>query len=1496
MPAATARCTSAAELHAYLLGLPSAEMQREALRSLSAEERAALRAYGEFVDLATKKELQESSAPAFRPPPRQAAPPAGLEAAASRTQAPPDSLDSRLEKLQRKKEQLLRIRAKETEPAVAVPTSPGQESEPISLSAASACTSTVDEEPSVVTERRLDRGVGGVPPDAGLSPSSGASSFEFPVPGDTDSPELQLQYLDLLEKRKMLLELECKRMELLSLQRQAAEMGLEHDEVDLGEFARSDVTGTDLPGSSEHSDDDELALRAARYGYGLNDSLSDMGDHDDEEDEDDDDAELDVDDADDCVKQLQEAREQLQRLQDAQDELETLRQKHAMMEAEGQLRELERQRELLKAQAAYMRQLNREGDHLYDVLEEEDDDDDEEDLDLDDLDLPSEAESLDLSDYEPTTRSFRPTQGSSRPSWLDSDADFSLPSTAPKARSPLGGLYAASDVSGTPLSERLGSHDYCCRPARSLGERYRAYGLDSPSKELDDEGGSDEEELSPLAERLSGRSPSAPSSCQPTSPSQQQLVFRPRNVHALGRLQSEGSGATAKRGKMRLASYCTSSMKLDINASGIDGQAVRGWLCGHISGPLCLAKLMESVQVGRWTCSRKGKDMSSTMDLYGPARANSYGGALGCMTGGLTSALAADTSVLFGGVLTNSGDTTKGLRAAGRWLLEQTDSAKVGEALVLEDFFDGVNEQQINLTFERQCLETHPHRAQGDLQKYLQTHLFHEILRQWQEIRHRPSHLWLHFGSIDVTFLSDKEVMEEMKKTESEAKASKESEFETEMHSDKLTASAVRLMWLKEMMEAELAEMKSHGAYAALGLLPDCSDAELARAYKNQALVLHPDRMGGSTEAFQALRAAYEQILEQRGGVKANPQKTEKGNEGSKAPPQAAGAAPAASKDSSTAKAKAAKEEETAASNKTAEGEPAAEDSPDVAVKGKHEAEKADDKAETSTEDDAAQKEAPDAEPDQEPKPAEDEAKQAEKVEEEKEKEEKPEPSDDASKSGGGEDKKEEEAREAKTEPAKDAEAEPEKNPHAEDNAESAARPANNQATPVAAEEDSESDDDSSDEDSSGGFGTERISSSCRLTGEKVKETLFAIPAEEISSQADLAMQGACMCSRLAKYASDVAQHGPSMWDELVTLASQCIDLAGHVGSAADMVATRVTDVPKQLLPVLDTVNKMGSNLKPAVAKQVVEGARGMMAAVKDVSQNARDALDQVVKLTKATSDMREALEGRARRGSVTQYTCEAVASLVNTVERIVRETTSQIGATATAVGDAQQLGKNFVLVLEATGVWAEGVEQEKREKAKRAGKDGEASSDSDDEKDGSKDTPEDQRFKRHRLFCKLNEAVAELQLEMRQLVTKTPALIEAVNVGQKRALFGLVVELLESAREAVGKTLRFKEGASDESAELLEGVREKASFVYAAAAWNEVALPSLEARLLRLACLVDGKMLKAELEARLLKPTLENLQAVGCDSLHRTKLSESFAELATALSSVGFLKAPRSQ
>lgn len=49
--------------------------------------------------------------------------------------------------------------------------------------------------------------------------------------------------------------------------------------------------------------------------------------------------------------------------------------------------------------------------------------------------------------------------------------------------------------------------------------------------------------------------------------------------------------------------------------------------------------------------------------------------------------------------------------------------------------------------------------------------------------------------------------------------------------------------------------------WQTLGLTAQASEVEIKQAYRQRALVAHPDR-GGSAEAFRALHAAYESALE----------------------------------------------------------------------------------------------------------------------------------------------------------------------------------------------------------------------------------------------------------------------------------------------------------------------------------------------------------------------------------------------------------------------------------------------------------------------------------------------------------------------------------------------------------------------------------------------------------------------------------------------------------
>lgn len=51
--------------------------------------------------------------------------------------------------------------------------------------------------------------------------------------------------------------------------------------------------------------------------------------------------------------------------------------------------------------------------------------------------------------------------------------------------------------------------------------------------------------------------------------------------------------------------------------------------------------------------------------------------------------------------------------------------------------------------------------------------------------------------------------------------------------------------------------------WQTLGLAPSATVAEIKAAYKQRALVVHPDQ-GGSSESFRALHAAYEAALKRR--------------------------------------------------------------------------------------------------------------------------------------------------------------------------------------------------------------------------------------------------------------------------------------------------------------------------------------------------------------------------------------------------------------------------------------------------------------------------------------------------------------------------------------------------------------------------------------------------------------------------------------------------------
>ena len=61
-----------------------------------------------------------------------------------------------------------------------------------------------------------------------------------------------------------------------------------------------------------------------------------------------------------------------------------------------------------------------------------------------------------------------------------------------------------------------------------------------------------------------------------------------------------------------------------IEPTGIPGIPIREWLCGHISGALCLARVLDGVQLGRFSNVKKAKELSGTQDLYCASTAVGY--------------------------------------------------------------------------------------------------------------------------------------------------------------------------------------------------------------------------------------------------------------------------------------------------------------------------------------------------------------------------------------------------------------------------------------------------------------------------------------------------------------------------------------------------------------------------------------------------------------------------------------------------------------------------------------------------------------------------------------------------------------------------------------------------------------------------------------------------------------------------------------------------------
>jgi hypothetical protein len=915
----------------------------------------------------------------------------------------------------------------------------------------------------------------------------------------------------------------------------------------------------------------------------------------------------------------------------------------------------------------------------------------------------------------------------------------------------------------------------------------------------------------------------------PGTPSKRQLVFQSRNAMPLGALQpkqlSSRAAAPAKSAGMP-PTPCIP--KKQLQASGIDGTIVRKWLCGHISGPLCLARLLEGMQWGRFCGKKDAKRLNATEDLYSTNVSNGYGGPLGGMVGGVARAFAADNGTHLGGLFSCADGPQKALLQADKWVRSSVEEAapEGRHSRQKRQHLEGLAEEDINLTFRRRCIALHPQRNGGDLEEYLKTHVYLEILRQWQEVGESPSLLDYQSSKIESFGLTDFELKDELQKEHArivdDGKTADPDDLKE--RDDRISSHVLQLSWVKEKLEAEVNFMRSRGAYATIGVGPEASDAELARAYKAQALRLHPDR-GGSTEAFQALQSAYERILKQRGG------EGQKKGEG-----------------------KTSKESDSATDTKTA-GCAEEVEHEKMCEKPKHvcraQSKKA--SAEESEHEAAPEQASVEQSERQEPKTVNGCASPEQVT---------------SAKSSTQVRSQDEEVDERDDSYSKDSSPTAEQRKTVSRNDHETAKAEDMTIKPeVCTETDRNKVTDSGDIGS--GYPVE-TPLDCDLAGDtrfKVEQMFAeglddtdvtvdaddlerslvaaaaAIPTERVAAQAEMALQGAQMCFRAMRLCSRAAEVGSDAWPQLERLTSHVLEACQHVAEACGRTSSLASTVPGTVMPLLDAVSQRSACLRDSIVKQVIKGTQGLLHVTENVAALAKEVSLRQATLVKHCSAVLDTLHGLLGHEAMAASVCEGIADVIETIARLAREAAESSGTTSMAVSEAQRHAENLVEVLGAAGLWEKNAETKTSQpSAEKCGRGTREKEDSDEDSSDGEKEPWERHVEWTSLLQKLNGEVLTLQQELRQLVNQDPALIPAINSAQKEALFAVVVEMLAHARKAVSRTWYSREtSAPQDFAKQVEG---NLSFIWSASHWGQIAVPSIEARLLRLAALCDSQLL----------------------------------------------------
>ncbi|CAE7271857.1 DNAJ1 [Symbiodinium pilosum] len=349
------------------------------------------------------------------------------------------------------------------------------------------------------------------------------------------------------------------------------------------------------------------------------------------------------------------------------------------------------------------------------------------------------------------------------------------------------------------------------------------------------------------------------------------------------------------------------------------------------------------------------------------------------------------------------------------------------------------------------------------------------------------------------------------------------------------------------------------------------------------------------------------------------------------------------------------------------------------------------------------------------------------------------------------------------------------------------------------------------------------------LGGFDAEAVVKAIPVESVSRQAEHALDGAQMCMKVSRLASEATGTSRS-WSQLLRCGTHLLDSAHCVTQAAQSVSRCAIGVPSDLVPLLEKIKTA-----EGMTRQAVSAARDLMQCTEIISERGLKATELSNRLLQQCKELASTLQSVAGADEMSSFACRTMAKTYEGLSSLARETADATAAAAVMVGDAQQNAQVLKDILDKLQCKAKGTQEKPKDEDKETP---DADTSSDEE---TAETVEDRTSSNRRLLLKLNTEVLELQKEMRSLILSNPSLMPEVGVAQKERIFCLAAELVEQMKWKF--TMLGLHGLNGPST-WEEAMQETILLLQAAANWDGLAAPALNARILRAAALVDANLL----------------------------------------------------